>query len=154
MVNRKFNMEEQAESTGAFTDILDESVEILCCGSNLFGQIECLNKDASNIIVNTPRKLADIKKNCNIGPFNRNSSAIQICQINVCVTWDRIICQCGKDFKTVGNGQHVCQLKEVKQATANGNVTCLVTNSGTTQYPIRYRMGFHFSWIYDFGLQF
>ena len=132
-------MEEQAEKNVDAFEILNKCIEIFCCGSNLFGQIECINEEASNISVNTPREIVDILQELPIGSgdqaFNRNSSAKidkkrSECKVNVCLTWDRIICHCGHTIKTIGSKQHVCQQKSVKQIVANGNITCLVTDSG------------------------
>ena len=87
-----------------FYEVLDDSAIVLACGSNLFGQIEPINQDCTNINVTIPRKIVDNKgivHNCaeNKTCVAKNVSTRNVQEknkVNFCITWDRIICQYGK----------------------------------------------------------
>ena len=107
------------------------TIEIHACGSNLFGQIELMNEEECNIKYSKPIKIADTFKQSKNKIETQISSATETSRPNVCITWDRIICQCGSVAEVRGNGRKNFNRSSLQKAVANGTVTCLINDTGT-----------------------
>ena len=85
-----------------------DSIEIFACGSNLFGQIESINEAECNIKVSAPKIIGDTlkqpKNTRETQILSKNSSAKETPGVDICITWDRIVCQCGDAIDVSGNG--------------------------------------------------
>ena len=141
VVNVKFNMALTVRQLYDFQNDFCDSIEIFACGSNLFGQIESINEAECNIKVSAPIRIGDTLKQPNntreTQIFNKNSSAKETSRVNVCITWDRILCQCGAVIDVRGNGRKSWKKRSLQKAVANGNVTCLVTDTGKQFIPCK-----------------
>ena len=120
---------------------LCDSIEIFACGSNLFDQIEFINEAECNIKVSAPNIIGDTLKQPNntreTQILSKNSSAKETSRVDVCITWDRIVCQCGDAIDVRGNGRRSWKKPFLQKVVANGNVTCLVTDTGKQFIPCK-----------------
>ena len=139
VVNLKFNMAQTVPQLYDSEKDLCDSIEILACGSNLFGQIESINEAECNIKVSKPIRIGEPLKQPNntrkTQILNKNSSARKTSRVDVCITWDRIVCQCGDLIDVRSNGRKSWNKPSLQKVVANGNVTCLVTDTGKQFIP-------------------
>ena len=116
-----------------------DSIEIFAFGSNLFGQIESINDLECNIKVPVPKLMSDtLKKPTNTREkllVSKNSSATETSRVDVCITWDRILCHCGDVIDVRGNGNKIWKKPSLQKVVAYGNVTCLVNDTGKQFIP-------------------
>ena len=141
VVNLKFNMAQTVPQLYDSEKDLCDSIEIFACGSNLFGQIESISEAECNIKVSAPKIVGDTLKQPNntreTQILSKNSSAKETSRVGVCITWDRIVCQCGDAIDVRGNGRRSWKKPFLQKVVANGNVTCLVTDTGKQFIPCK-----------------
>ena len=141
VVTLKFNMAQTVPQLYDSQNYFCDSIEIFACGSNLFGQIESINEVECNIKVSAPMQIGDTLKQPNntreTQILIKNSSAKETSRVDVCITWDRIVCQCGDVIDVRGNGRKTWKKPSLQKVVVNGNVTCLVTDTGKQFIPCK-----------------